>query len=257
MNQQLLENRKATADRLGIPESAMPRHIAIIMDGNGRWATQQGLPRYEGHREGGKRVEPIVIGAIDLGIEAISLYSFSLQNWKRPAMEVDFLMQLFTRYLVEIRGLLMEKNVKLQHLGRKDGLPDSLREELEKTIELTSKNDGMILGLALNYGGREEIVDAVKAVAQKYKDGSVELGEIDEECVNENLTTFGMPEADMVIRTSKELRISNFLLWQTSYAEFFPTDVLWPDFTVEHMESLIGDFGKRSRRLGDVKPQEQ
>lgn len=252
MNPQLLENRKKTAERLGVPEEKIPHHVAIIMDGNGRWAEQRGEPRFVGHREGGKRVEPIVLGAIDLGIEAISLYSFSLQNWKRPAMEVDFLMQLFTRYLVNIRDMLMGNNVRLQHLGRREGLSDTLLEALDTTVELTKNNTGLILGLALNYGSREEIVDATKSIATKVKNGEIAVEDIDEELFNNSLTTVGMPEPDLVVRTSKELRLSNYLLWQISYAEFYVTEKLWPDFEVSDLEEAILTFSGRSRRLGDI-----
>ena len=254
MNEALSENRKATAQRLGIPEAGIPRHVAIIMDGNGRWATQKGLPRFVGHREGGKRVEPTVLAAIDMGIEALTLYSFSLQNWKRPVMEVDFLMHLFTSYLVGIRKMLMDNNVRLQHLGRLEGLNNSLKRELLKTVELTKNNDGLVLGLALNYGGREEILDAVKSVAADVKAGNLSLDQINEQMFGERLTTKGMPDPDLVIRTSNELRISNYLLWQISYSELCPLDILWPDFSVKHFEQAIAEFANRSRRMGDVAP---
>ena len=250
------QKRLAAAKKLGIDEQKMPHHIAIVMDGNGRWAQQRGEPRFIGHREGGKRVEPIVLAADALGIEAITLYSFSLQNWKRPAMEVDFLMQLFTRYLVGIRELLMNHNIRLRHLGRIDGLPDSLKDELNKTIEITSNNTGMTLCLALNYGSREEIVDVAKTIALEVKSGDLNLDSIDEQLISNRLKTAGIPDPDLVIRTSNELRLSNFLLWQISYAELYITEKFWPDFQCEDLELAITTFANRSRRMGDVKPQE-
>ena len=254
MNDYFKQRRLATAQRLDIREEKIPRHVAIIMDGNGRWAQQKGEPRFVGHREGGKRVEPITLAASKMGLEAISLYSFSLQNWKRPAMEVDFLMQLFTRYLVEIRDMLAENNVRLKHLGRVDGLPNSLVDELLKTEEITSSYDGLTLGLALNYGGQEEIVDAAKSIAQRIKDGEIDVSDVDESLFSNSLYTAGLPDPDLVIRTSQELRMSNFLLWQISYAEFYVAKKFWPDFMVEDFEEAITQFADRSRRMGDVKP---
>lgn len=254
MNEYFKQRRLATAKRLGIAQERIPRHIAIIMDGNGRWAQQRGEPRFVGHREGGKRVEPITLAASDMGIEAISLYSFSLQNWKRPAMEVDFLMQLFTRYLVEIRDMLKDNNVRLKHLGRIDGLPNLLVDELLRTEEITSSYSGLTLGLALNYGSREEIVDATKAIAKKVAAGEISVDDIDETLVSDNLYTSGLPDPDLVIRTSQELRMSNFLLWQSSYAEFYVAGKFWPDFMVEDFEQAIVKFADRSRRMGDINP---
>jgi undecaprenyl diphosphate synthase len=247
-------NRQAAAKRLEIDTAKFPKHIAIIMDGNGRWATNRGLPRFQGHRQGARTVEKIVDYCVDIGLECLTLYSFSMQNWKRPKTEIAFLMQLYTRYLVGIRKTLKEHNVRLVHLGRTEKLPPKLVRELNKTVEITSEHTGMTLALALNYGGREEIVDAVKRIARDYKNDAITLEQIDEQLVCENLYTANLPDPDLLVRTSSEKRISNFLLWQLSYAEFYITDTLWPDFTPAEIDKAILEYSKRARRLGDIKP---
>lgn len=247
------EKLNSTAGRLGIAVEQMPRHIAIIMDGNGRWAQKKGLPRAEGHRQGGKTVEIIAQCCVDFGIESLTLYSFSIENWKRPETEVNALMHLYTQYLIEIRPTLMKNNVKLVHLGRTDGLPSTVMGELTKTMEMTSSNTGMILALALNYGGRAEIIDATKAIAQEYKKGTLSLEDIDENVINRNLYTAGLSEPDLLIRTANEMRISNFLLWQISYSEFYVTKTLWPDFKKAALEKAIMAYAKRTRRFGTIR----
>jgi len=247
------EKQKITADRLGITTSQMPRHIALIMDGNGRWAQRKGLPRYEGHRQGGKTVEKISLHCVDLGIESLTLYSFSIENWKRPKEEVNSLMYLYTQYLIEIRPTLTKNNVKLVHLGQLDGLPEEVKTELAKTIEITNDNTGMVLALALNYGSRTEIADAAKKIAQEYKNGKLRLKDIDEQCVTRHLYNAGLAEPDLLIRTANEMRISNFLLWQISYSEFYVTRTLWPDFKKASMKKAILAYAKRTRRFGDIK----
>ncbi len=222
------------------------------MDGNGRWASNRGLARFEGHRQGGKTVERIVQYCLELGIECLTLYSFSLQNWKRPKEEVEFLMYLYSQYLVKIRPMLMENNVRLVHLGLASQLPDSVQKELKTSVEMTAANTGMILALALNYGSRTEMIEAVKKIAQEYKEEKLTLADIDEQCVSEHLDTAGLPDPDLVIRTSNELRISNFLLWQISYAEFYVTETLWPDFDKPDMDKAIMAYAGRNRRFGDV-----
>lgn len=244
---------KKTAKRLGLRPDQMPRHIAIIMDGNGRWAKRKGLPRVEGHREGGKTVEKIAQCCVDFGIESLTLYSFSIENWKRPKGEVSALMHLYTQYLIEIRATLMKNNVKLVHLGRSAGLPAPVQNELRKTMEITDANTGMILALALNYGGRTEIIDATIQIAQEYKNGKLRLRDIDEQCVSRHLYTAGLAEPDLLIRTANEMRISNFLLWQISYSEFYVTKTLWPDFKNSSLENAILAYAKRNRRFGTVK----
>jgi undecaprenyl diphosphate synthase len=249
------EKLKKTAKRLGLTTRQMPRHIAIIMDGNGRWAQRKNLPRAEGHCQGAKTVEKVAQHCVDFGIESLTLYSFSIENWKRPKTEVNSLMHLYTQYLAEIRPTLMKNNVKLVHLGRLAQLPTEVKKELTKTIELTSANTGMILALALNYGGRAEIIDAAKKIAQEYKKGQLGLEDIDEQCISRHLYTAGLAEPDLLIRTANEMRISNFLLWQISYSEFYVTKTLWPDFKKSDLEKAVLAYAKRNRRFGDIKLQ--
>lgn len=248
------ENRITAATRLGIAAEKMPRHIAIIMDGNGRWATSRRLPRFHGHRQGARVVEKIVDYCVDIGLDCLTLYSFSMQNWKRPKLEISFLMQLYIRYLVGIRKTLKEHNVKLVHLGRTEKLPPKLVRELHKTVEISSKYTGMVLALALNYGSREEIIDGVKKICRRCADGKLDVEKIDENLINDSLYTAGLPDPDLLIRTSDEKRISNFLLWQLSYTEFYVTDTLWPDFTPEDIDKAVIEYSKRARRMGDIKP---
>ncbi|HOK65459.1 MAG TPA: isoprenyl transferase [Anaerohalosphaeraceae bacterium] len=246
--------RRQTALRLGLKPEALPRHIAIIMDGNGRWATQRGLPRFRGHEQGGKTVETIAKYCVDIGLEVLTIYSFSMQNWKRPKEEIDFLMYLYAAYLEGIRPMLMENNVRLVHLGTIRQLPQKVVDALEETKRLTAGNTGMVLCLALNYGGREEIVQAVQRIAEKCRRNLLEPEKIDEACISNHLYTAGCPDPDLVIRTSGELRISNFLLWQISYAEFYVTETFWPDFTPADLDKALTAFAGRSRRFGDIRP---
>jgi len=248
MNEKLAQ----TASRLGIKPEEMPCHIAIIMDGNGRWAKQRGLSRPEGHRRGAVIAEKISHLCVELGIEALTLYSFSIENWKRPVEEVNTLMNLYAEYLVKMRPKLMDDNARLVHLGRVGQLPKEVKTELLKTIELTSKNTGMIFALALNYGGRAEIIDAVKEIARKYKAGQIQLEDIDEKCISSHLYTAGIPDPDLLIRTANEIRVSNFLLWQISYCEFYVTKTLWPDFGQPDLEEAILAYARRTRRFGAV-----
>jgi undecaprenyl diphosphate synthase len=241
-----------TAHRLGIKPENMPRHIAIIMDGNGRWAKMRGLPRHEGHRQGAKTAEKISQCCVDFGIEVLTLYSFSMENWKRPKEEVDALMHLYAEYLVKMRPKLMEDNVKLIHLGRKSALPKLVKKALDETIEKTSANTGMVFALALNYGGRAEIIDATKEIARRHKAGEIQLDDIDENCISSHLYTAGIPDPDLLIRTANELRVSNFLLWQISYSEFYVTDTLWPDFDKPDLEKAILAYSQRTRRFGSI-----
>ena len=230
----------------------MPRHIAIIMDGNGRWALQKGLARVEGHKKGGKTVERTALDGVDLGIESLTLYTFSTENWKRPKAEIKALMQLYTRYIVGIRPMMMKNKVKLIHLGRLRNLPKKLQTELAKSIEMTANNIGMTLGLALNYSGRAEILDATAKIAREYKNGELTLKEIDEECMNRHLYAPELHEPDLLIRTANEMRVSNFLLWQISYSEFYITKTLWPDFKKADLEQAILAYAQRTRRFGDI-----
>jgi len=242
---------KAAAD-LGVSVEQMPRRIAIIMDGNGRWARQKGLPRTAGHRQGAKTVEKIAQHCVDLGIECLALYSFSIENWKRPKSEINALMHLYAQYLVHIRPTLEKNDVRLIHLGRMAELPPKVRAELTKDVRKTAGNRGMLLALALNYGGRTEIIDAVKKIAQKYKKGELSLKYIDEDCVSGHLYNRCLGDSDLLIRTANEMRISNFLLWQISYSEFYVTKTLWPDFGQADLKNAIMAYAGRTRRFGTV-----
>jgi undecaprenyl diphosphate synthase len=246
------EKLEKTAERLGITAEQTPRRIAIIMDGNGRWAQGKGLPRIEGHRKGGETVERIAQCCVDFGIESLTLYSFSIENWKRPKDEVSSLMHLYTQYLVEIRLTLTKNNVKLLHLGRLEGLPKEVQKELTETIKMSAANTGMKLALALNYGSRDEIVDAVRKISQKYKRGKLHLNDIDQKCISQHLYTTGLADPDLLIRTANEMRVSNFLLWQISYSEFYVTKTLWPDFKRKDLERAILAYSRRKRRFGAV-----
>lgn len=246
------QKREKAAKELGISTDDIPRHIAIIMDGNGRWATQRGLPRFQGHSEGGKIVEKIALHCVDMGVEYLTLYSFSMQNWKRPKEEIDFLMYLYAEYIKGIRPILLENNVKLHHIGQRKKLPQAVLEAIDTTTEITKSNTGMTLGLALNYGARTEITDAVKTIAAECQQGKLSIDKIDHDCISSHLYTAGFKDPDLVIRTSGEMRISNFLLWQISYAEFYVTDTLWPDFKIDDIDKAVRSFANRSRRFGDV-----
>ncbi len=248
------EKRMETGKMLGIDPQSVPRHIAIIMDGNGRWAQERGKQRFYGHSKGGAIVEKIALYCVDLGIEYLTLYSFSMQNWKRPPDEIEFLMGLYSLYLEGIRDTLMKNNVRLAHLGTLERLPQKVIDTLGETIELTSGNDGMTLGLALNYGARTEITEAVKTIAKECVDGKLNIEDIDHDCISDHLYTSGWPDPELLIRTSGELRISNFLLWQISYSEFYVSEKYWPDFDKPDIDEAIKVYARRSRRIGDVKP---
>lgn len=244
---------RETAKRLGLELEQIPRNIAIIMDGNGRWAQRKSLPRVMGHRAGAKIIERIALFCVDLGIESLTLYSFSMENWNRPKSEINALMHIHSEYLVDIRPVLMRNNVKLIHLGRTKGLPPTVLNDLEDTMEETSANTGMILALALNYSGRTEIVDTTRKIASEYKRGKISLKNIDENCISRNLYAGNLADPDLLIRTANEMRISNFLLWQISYSEFYVTKTLWPDFKNTSLEKAIRAYASRSRRFGAIK----
>jgi len=232
--------------------SKLPRHIAIIMDGNGRWATERGLTRNRGHREGVNSVREITRECAKLGIKQLTLYAFSVENWKRPKAEVNFLMRMLRRFLVQERKEIMDNDIRLAAIGRLHELPKGVRKELRETMEMSGDNKGMTLCLALNYGGRTEIVDAAARIARGVEDGSIRPGDIDEEMFARHLYTSGMPEPDLLIRTSGEMRVSNFLLWQMSYTEIYVTRVLWPDFRKKELMKAIREYAKRERRFGGI-----
>ena len=246
--EQIAINRK----ELGIPDELIPQSIAIIMDGNGRWATERDLPRPFGHKQGATVVREIVRKAASLDLDNLTLYSFSQQNWARPKEEVDALMHLYAEYLIEERKTVMDNNVRLRHIGLRDGLPDMVLRELDISVEESSKNTGMYLSLALNYGGREEIVDATKRLAGKAVAGVVSPEDISVEMFANSLDTAGTPDPDLLIRTAGEMRISNYLLWQISYSEFYVTDKYWPDFTGDDLCQAMLAYAKRDRRFGGL-----
>jgi len=238
-----------------IPNDRLPRHIAIIMDGNGRWAVRRHLERIRGHQEGAKSVPRLVTECSDLhrdkgGPDYLTLYSFSMENWKRPVKEIAFLMQMYVDYLREQRPVMMRDNIRFHQIGRTDQLPDPVLEEMQRTLDETKNNTGLNLVLALNYGSRGEITDAVRAIAEKVKSGKIRPENVTEEMIAAHLYTAGMPDPDLLIRTASEMRLSNFLLWQISYAELFVTPVLWPDFGIEHLHEAIRSFAGRNRRFG-------
>ena len=230
----------------------LPKHVAIIMDGNGRWARQRGLPRIEGHRMGMESVRETVRVSNKLGIKYLTLYAFSSENWARPGVEVTALMRLLGFYLQKELAELDKNNVRLAAIGRLHELPTSARQQLDKAIATLRDNTGLTLVLALSYGGRAEIVDAVREIAREIKTGQIDVADVNEKCVSDHLYTAGIPDPDLLIRTSGELRVSNFLLWQISYAEIYVTETLWPDFSkVEYLKAL-DDYGNRQRRFGRV-----
>lgn len=237
---------------LGLDREQLPRHVAIIMDGNGRWANQRNLPRIRGHIEGAANVREIITYCARLGLEALTLYSFSAENWKRPRDEVNALMDLYADYLVKERPTLMENNVRLIQIGRRDGLPAKVLTELDVTQQISAANLGLKLCLAINYSSRNEIVDAVQSIARQVQAGTLKPEDIDEAAIGRSLYTAGVPDPDLLIRTAGEMRISNFLLWQISYTELYISDALWPDFKKQHLADAIRAFVARERRYGAV-----
>ena len=230
----------------------LPAHVAIIMDGNGRWAKQRSLPRIEGHRHGAESVRAVVRAAGEIGIKYLTLYAFSVENWSRPKEEVDTLMKYLDRYLRNEIGELQKNNVRLEVIGQIYRLPEFVQEQLRKTTAALAKNRGLTLVLALSYGGRTEIVDAVRAISSKVKQGKLDAAEINEEVVAQHLYTKSMPDPDLLIRTSGEMRISNFLLWQISYTELVVTPTLWPDFRRAQFFEALEEYTRRHRRFGSL-----
>jgi undecaprenyl diphosphate synthase len=245
-----------TPDLADIPPDRRPRHIAIIMDGNGRWAQRRNLPRIEGHRRGVASVRRAVEEAARLGLEQLTLYCLSSENWKRPQPELDFLMHLLEQYMIEERTTIMGQNIRVSVIGRREGIPDSTLEEMDKTVRMSETNTGTRLCLAINYGARGEILDAVRSLAADVQSGELDFGDIDEELFANRLYTAGMVDPDLLIRTAGEMRISNFLLWQISYAELWVTDRCWPEFEIEDLHQAIRDFASRDRKFGGLLFQE-
>lgn len=236
----------------GVPPEKIPRHVAIIMDGNGRWAQQQGLPRIEGHRHGAISVRKTVEECARLGIRYLTLYCFSSENWKRPDEELEFLMHMLQQYMIEERSRIMEHEVRVTVLGRREELPEYALTEINKTEEFSSKNARLHVCLAINYGGRAELVDAVRDIAAEVKAGKLDPRNIDEDTIEAHLYTAGIPDPDLMIRTAGEMRISNFLLWQLSYSELWVTEKYWPEFDEDLFRQAIRDYAARNRRFGGL-----
>ena len=235
-----------------IDPARLPRHVAVIMDGNGRWAKARGLPRVEGHKAGADSVKEIIENCARLGVEMLTLYAFSVENWKRPKDEIDLLMELLKQYIRKNLSTLMENDIRFRAIGRIVGLARSVQMMIRQAEKKTTRNQGLQLNLALNYGGRTEIVDAARRLAAEAKAGALDPESIDADTIAERLYTAGFPDPDLLIRTSGESRVSNFLLWQIAYAEFHITPVLWPDFRRLHLFEAILDYQRRERRFGGL-----
>ncbi|HEV2385999.1 MAG TPA: isoprenyl transferase [Candidatus Acidoferrales bacterium] len=235
--------------------SRLPRHIAIIMDGNGRWAGRRHLPRIAGHRAGVRAAREVIEACARLGIEALTLYAFSVENWRRPPAEVDFLMRLLRQYLRKELPVIHRNNIRLRVIGRGGELPAVVTRDLNRAMELTGPNTGMQLVVALNYGGRAELVDAFNALFQKLSQNGRAAASADEQMIADHLYTAGLPDPDLLVRTSGELRVSNFLLWQIAYAEIYVTETLWPDFNRACLLNALIEYQRRERRYGGLGPQ--
>jgi undecaprenyl diphosphate synthase len=238
---------------VGLDPAKLPRHIAVIMDGNGRWAKQRGLQRIEGHSRGVDSVRSTIEECCRLGIGQLTLYCFSSENWKRPKTELDFLMRLLQTYLIDERAEIMEQNIRFTVIGRRSELEARVIREIDENIRMSAGNTGMTLCLAINYGARTELVDAVRSLAEKARQGSLDPQDIDETTIGDALYTAGMPDPDLLIRTAGEMRISNFLLWQISYAELWVTEKCWPDFDRATLHQALRDYARRERRFGGLK----
>ncbi len=242
----------AARQELGLNIETMPRSVAIIMDGNGRWATGQGLPRSAGHYAGAKNVRRIVTESARVGLDALTLYSFSTENWSRPAAEIKVLMHLYADYLAHERSMVMDHNIQMRHLGHREGLPDSVLRELDETLRISANNTGMYLSLALNYSSRGEMIGAIRGIADQCRTGELKTDQIDEQLFSDALGSVGVPDPDMVVRTSGEMRLSNFLLWQISYAEFYSTKICWPDFDEQEFHKALHAYTRRNRSFGGL-----
>lgn len=245
-----LMKKDKTADTLDV--NNIPKHIGIIMDGNGRWAKKRGLPRSAGHRMGAKVLEQITRDAGHLGVRYLTVYAFSTENWKRPKEEVDALMKLLSEYLDDYKRLIGDDDIRIKIIGSYDGLSEDIIAKIKNIEEQTKHNSAITLNIALNYGGRDELVKAVKKIAASVKEGTMSADDICEETISQNIYTNYMPDPDFIIRPSGEYRLSNFLLWQSAYSEFWFSDILWPDFTRDDLIKAIIDFQKRNRRYGGV-----
>lgn len=231
----------------------LPTHIGVIMDGNGRWAKRRGLPRSAGHQAGADTLKKIVTECNKMGIKYITVYAFSTENWKRPKDEVDFLMNLLMNYLLDAERTLAGENVRIRAIGSRAELTEEMQVQIKKTEEFTSKNTGIVMNIALNYGSREELVNAAKNISFKVKSGEISVEDVTAEMISDELYTAGQPDPDLIIRTSNEQRLSNFLMWQSSYSELYFTKTLWPDFNIECLYDAILAYQQRDRRYGGLK----
>jgi undecaprenyl diphosphate synthase len=240
-------------EELGLPPDRLPRHVAVIMDGNGRWAQARLLPRAEGHRRGVKSVRAVIEACVELGgIDQLTLFCLSSENWKRPRRELEMLMRLLEQYVIEERSEIMRQDLQFTMIGRTEGLTDKVLAEVKQTVECSRENQGMRLCLAVNYGSRGELVDAVKDIARDAASGQLDPDQIDEETISSHLYTAGMNDPDLLIRTAGEMRVSNFLLWQISYAEIWVTQKCWPEFRRDDLFDAFRDFASRERRFGGL-----
>ncbi len=242
----------AAPQPLDVPRQQRPRHIAVIMDGNGRWAQRRDLPRVEGHRRGVASVRRTVEEAARLGLEQLTLYCLSSENWKRPQLELEFLMHLLEQYMIEERSTIMEQDISVRVIGRRSGIPQRVLGQMDRTMSMSAGNRGTRLCLAINYGGRQEVVDAVRQIVREVRDGGLDPEAIDEACLADHLYTSGMPDPDLLIRTAGEMRLSNFLLWQISYAELWVTEKCWPEFGIGDLHEAIRSYAARDRRFGGL-----
>jgi len=247
-----LFSNEAQTSSVIIEDGKIPEHVAIIMDGNGRWAKSRGLPRIAGHHTGMKAVKRITIAADRLGVKYLTLYAFSTENWKRPKDEVDFLMKLPQEFLSIELNELIEKNVQVRMMGHKEGLPSHTLDALEEAVERTANNTGLVLNFALNYGSRKEMIEAVKQIADEARNGNLDPDQIQESDLSSRLLSNGIPDPDLLIRTSGELRLSNFMLWQSAYSELWFTDVYWPEFKEDHFHEAVREYQRRARRYGGL-----
>ncbi|MGM7701204.1 isoprenyl transferase [Pseudalkalibacillus sp. Hm43] len=245
-------NNKESKKDIQLDLSRIPRHIAIIMDGNGRWAKKRGLPRVAGHREGMKVVRKVVKRANELGVKALTMYAFSTENWKRPKPEVEFIMKLPEQFLLTYLPELIEENVQVRIMGEKKGVPSYTLKAVHEAVERTKHNDGLILNFALNYGSRYEITQAVRQLASEIEEGKIKSEEVDEKLIGSYMMSSEVGDPELLIRTSGEIRLSNFMLWQLAYTELWFTDVYWPDFTASDLDQAILDYQNRGRRFGGV-----
>ncbi len=231
-------------------KNKLPKHLAIIMDGNGRWAEKKGLPRSAGHGEGAKTVRRVITSCLNFNIPILTLFAFSTENWKRPKNEINYLIKLFERVLNKEKENLIKNNIKINFIGRLNELPNSLNETMNELSKSTRKNNKLILNIAINYGGRAEIVDAFKSIALKIVENKIDIKEINENIIKNNLYTHNLPDPDLLIRTAGEMRISNFMIWQVAYTEFWVTPIFWPDFSENNLVEAIINFQKRVRKYG-------